>query len=106
MISSEGRLSLCRSEAHWFRNDAPSGLTIFVGNLKGLRVLDTFSPTATGVQVSSNSSKTIPTERQAYVSFGAGMSTQQINQAILPWNLFTLGAAHGNMTTYLCRLLI
>jgi hypothetical protein len=70
-------------------------LTIFVGNLKGLRVLDTFSPTAAGVQVSSNATKSIPVQKQAYVTFGAGMSTQKINQALVPWNLFTLGAAHG-----------
>ena len=98
MISLEGWSTLLRcSEAQGFRNDAPSGLTIFVGNLKGLRVLDSFSPTATGVQVSSNATKSIPTQKQAYVTIGAGMSTQQINQALAPWNLFALGAAHGEM---------
>lgn len=36
---------------------------------------------------------------EAFVTFGAGMSTQLINDAIAPSGLFTLGAAHGEVAT-------
>lgn len=36
---------------------------------------------------------------EAFVTFGAGMSTQLINNAIAPSGLFTLGAAHGEVAT-------
>ena len=35
---------------------------------------------------------------QAYVTFGAGLSTQRLNNALAPSNLFTMGAAHGEVS--------
>lgn len=81
------------------RNDAPSGLTIYLGNLKGARILEAFNPTAEGVPSVNASSKivktSIPPGKQVYVTFGSGMSTQKLNNALAPSNLFALGAAHG-----------
>lgn len=34
----------------------------------------------------------------AYVTFGAGLSTQLLNNALAPTKLFTLGAAHGEVS--------
>jgi FAD/FMN-containing dehydrogenase len=36
--------------------------------------------------------------QQAYVSFGAGVTTQELNDALAPSGLMTMGAAHGEVT--------
>jgi hypothetical protein len=81
------------------RNDAPSGLNLYVGNLKGLRVTKSFSATKAGVPPINSTSKAekivVNKGEQAYVTFGAGMSTQTLNDALAPSELFTLGAGHG-----------
>jgi hypothetical protein len=75
-----------------------------VAHLKGVRILESFSPTAEGVPSVNSSSKavktSIPPGKQAYVTFGSGMSTQQLNNAIAPSNLFTMGAGHGENIEY------
>lgn len=96
------RLSILNS-GHDFhgRNDAPNGLAIVVTGLRGARVSSTFTPTLEGVESIDSTLKTnvlAPSHTgQAYVTFGAGLSTQQLNNEIAPSRLFTLGAAHGEV---------
>jgi hypothetical protein len=42
----------------------------------------------------ANKISTLP-DKQAAVTFGAGVTTQELNNAIDPSLLFTMGAAHG-----------
>lgn len=81
------------------RNDAPSGLTIGVNRLKGIRLSSKFTPTKEGMPSVNSSSKadklTFGREELGYATFGVGMSTQEINDALAPSNVFTMGAAHG-----------
>lgn len=85
------------------RNDAPSGLRLSVGDIKGIRLSKKFTANATGVPALGNNEKaekmTMAAGDEAFVTFGAGMSTQLINNAIAPSGLFTLGAAHGEVAT-------
>jgi hypothetical protein len=84
-----------------FSNDAPSGLTIGVNRLKGIRLSSKFTPTNEGVPAINSSSKvekmTFGRDELGYVTFGVGMSTQEINDALDPSGVFTMGAAHGNL---------
>jgi hypothetical protein len=79
------------------RNDAPSGLTVDVSLLKGIKVLEEFKATAEGAAKPGKTINTIITVpgKQAAVTFGAGVSTQQLHNAVFPSKLFTIGAAHG-----------
>ncbi|QDS72645.1 hypothetical protein FKW77_002478 [Venturia effusa] len=98
------RLSILNS-GHDFlgRNDATSGLRLSVGEIKGIRLSKKFTANATGVPNLSANEKaekmTMAAGDEAFVTFGAGMSTQLINNAIAPSGLFTLGAAHGEVAT-------
>ncbi|TGZ81304.1 FAD-binding domain-containing protein, partial [Ascodesmis nigricans] len=95
------RLTLLNS-GHDFlgRNDAPSGLSLDVSQLAGVRVLSSFTPSAQGAEAPLSEPNVItPGSGQAAVTFGAGVSTQQLNDALAPSNLFTLGAAHGSVKT-------
>jgi hypothetical protein len=85
------------------RNDAPSGLGLSLELLRGVRVLESYEPTANGAKVvdytsdpvkGANKIATRP-GKQAAVTFGAGVTTQELNNAIDPSSLFTMGAAHG-----------
>jgi FAD/FMN-containing dehydrogenase len=96
------RLSILNS-GHDFigRNDAPTGLTLVVGGLKGARVLSDFTPTKEGVIPVNSSTKSNvlpPQSRQAYVTFGVGTNTRELNNLLAPSKLFTLGAAHGSVS--------
>jgi FAD/FMN-containing dehydrogenase len=95
------RLSILAS-GHDFvgRNDAPTGLTLSVSGLKGARVVPNFTPTKEGV--ASVDAKTTPNvlkpqAGQAYVTFGAGYNTRDLNSMLAASGLFTLGAAHGSV---------
>ncbi|TID27798.1 Low-affinity potassium transport protein [Venturia nashicola] len=98
------RLSILNS-GHDFlgRNDATSGLGLSVGDIKGIRLSKKFTANATGVPALGPNEKaekmTMAAGDEAFVTFGAGMSTQLINNAIAPSGLFTLGAAHGEVAT-------
>ncbi|KAI5855468.1 hypothetical protein BZA05DRAFT_370419 [Tricharina praecox] len=78
------RLSVLNS-GHDFlgRNDAPSGLSLDISKLGGVRVATVYTATREG----------------AVVTFGAGLSTQQINDAVDRSGLTTVGAAHGSVKT-------
>jgi FAD/FMN-containing dehydrogenase len=82
------------------RNDALSGLTLDVSLLKGIKVLESFTPTEQGASKPGRRPNTIiPVPgQQAAVTFGVGWSTQQLNNAIYPSRLFTIGAAHGSVS--------
>jgi FAD/FMN-containing dehydrogenase len=82
------------------RNDAPSGLTLDVSLLKGIKVLESFTPTEQGAakpEKKTNSIIPVP-GKQAAVTFGAGVSTQQLHNGVYPSKLLTIGAAHGSVS--------
>jgi hypothetical protein len=64
------------------RNDAPSGLSLMVGNLKGVRVATEFKPTPKGVDDVNYTSdpvagvNVIKSQGPAVVTFGVGVSGQ------------------------------
>ncbi|KAF2402488.1 FAD-binding domain-containing protein [Trichodelitschia bisporula] len=95
------RLSVINS-GHDFlgRNDAPSGLSLDVSLLGGVRVLESFTPTEKGAEKPGKAPNTIvPVKgKQAAVTFGAGLSTQRLNNLIFPSKLLTMGAAHGSVS--------
>jgi hypothetical protein len=85
------------------RNDAPSGLGLSLEKLRGVRVLESYEPIAKGAEVvdftsdpvkGANKIMAVP-GKQAAVTFGSGVTTQELNNAIDPSLLFTMGAAHG-----------
>ncbi|PGG95888.1 hypothetical protein AJ79_09825 [Helicocarpus griseus UAMH5409] len=91
------------SSGHDFlgRNDAPSGLGLDISGLTGVKVLESFTPSESGAESPSgdvNVIEPVPGQ-QAAVTFGAGMSTQALNDAIDSSKLFTIGAAHGSVRT-------
>lgn len=69
--------------------------------LNGIKVLESFTPTKDGAESPAHGNEPgtinpVP-GNQAAVTFGAGASTQEINDALDPSGLFTMGAAHGKM---------
>lgn len=84
------------------RNDAPSGLSLDISKLTGVNVLTSFTPGTTGATSPSPSAAANVVKpvagQQAAVTFGAGVSTQALNDAIAASGLFTLGAAHGELS--------
>jgi len=92
------------------RNDAPSGLALDVSGFRGVRVESAFTPTSAGVSTPDVESGPEP-DRGSYaravhaanttmwkaVTFGVGLTTQELNDALAPSNLFTMGAAHGSV---------
>jgi FAD/FMN-containing dehydrogenase len=72
-----------------------------VSALKGVRVLENFTPSLSGAESVNSTTKTNtiqPQSSQAYVTFGSGWSTQELNDQLAPSKLFTLGAAHGEVS--------
>ncbi|KAF2433259.1 FAD-binding domain-containing protein [Tothia fuscella] len=97
------RLSILNS-GHDFigRNDAPSGLSLLVNELKGIRVLESFVPTAAGAEsvdykTKSNTIKPV-IELQAAVTVGGGVNIDEANKALRQSGLYALGAAHGEVS--------
>jgi hypothetical protein len=68
-----------------------------------VRVLQSYEPAAKGAEVVDYTSDPIKSAnrilpvpgKQAAVTFGSGVTTQELNDAIDPSLLFTMGAAHG-----------
>jgi hypothetical protein len=79
------------------RNDAPSGLSLDVSLLGGIRVMEEFTPTADGAPRPQGKANVIVPKagKQAAVTIGVGLSTQALNDALSPSKLVTVGAAHG-----------
>lgn len=80
------------------RNDAPSGLSLDISGLTGINALTSFTTSsggATSPVAGTNNTITPISGRQAAVTFGAGVSTQSLNDILNKSGLFTIGAAHG-----------
>jgi hypothetical protein len=95
------RLSIVNS-GHDFlgRNDAPSGILLDVSGLKGAHLHEQFVARPEGVpRVNSNSVANVITHRQgSAITFGGGMSTAEVNNALGGSGMWTVGAAHGEVT--------
>ncbi|KAF2428253.1 FAD-binding domain-containing protein [Tothia fuscella] len=81
------------------RNDAASGLSLDASLLAGITVHDNWEATTTGTPRPGKTANIIvPVPgKQAAVTFGVGMTTQRINDALNPSKLVTVGAAHGSV---------
>ena len=67
--------------------------------IRGIKALESFTPTAQGAAKPGKLNKIVPVAgKQAAVTFGAGTSTQQLQNAFYPSKLFTIGAAHGKQS--------
>jgi hypothetical protein len=87
------------------RNDAPSGLSLDVSLLTGIRVLEEFNPTAAGAEKPLKAVNTIVpvAGKQAAVTFGVAVSSQRLHNAVNPSKLVTIGAAHGKTVLVIGR---
>jgi hypothetical protein len=87
------------------RNDAPNGLLLSVARLKGVNVLPEFHAEKSGARevhfsndpVNDANKIRADSKKQAAVTFGAGVTTQELNDALEASGLFTLGAAEGSV---------
>jgi FAD/FMN-containing dehydrogenase len=95
------RLTLLNS-GHDFlgRNDAPNGLSLVTTGLKGIRISKEFTPTLQGVPAITNSATPEPfrAQSEAWVSFGVGYSTGELNRILSKSGLVSLGAAHEGVS--------
>jgi FAD/FMN-containing dehydrogenase len=87
------------------RNDAPNGLMVSVKHMKGIQVLENPEvkeegfPEANYVDDSATANVVSYNNRSKYaVTVGAGVTTQELNDALEPSRLFSVAAAHGNIT--------
>jgi hypothetical protein len=72
------------------RHDSPSGLSLMVGNLKGVRVSERFKPEHKGVPNVNYTSDPVAgvnqiktNRRDAAVTFGVGVTGQQVRELLL-----------------------
>jgi FAD/FMN-containing dehydrogenase len=84
------------------RNDAPTGLLLSVGGMKGIRVLESWTPTVNGsepvtAKLKANTIKPNPA-KQAAVTLGAGCSSMELNSQLIKSGLVSPGAAHGDVS--------
>src|ERR1700712_736559 len=84
------------------RNDAPNGLVLVVDRLKGARVDTSYTATVAGVPDVDYSSTTIKVpagkfENDAFITIGAGWTTDGLNRRLNSSNLVTLGANHDSV---------
>jgi hypothetical protein len=78
------------------RNDAPSGLSLDTSLLGGIQVHESFVPSEAGAAKPGAANIIVPAPgNQAAVTFGVGITTQVLNNALHPSKLLTIGAAHG-----------
>jgi hypothetical protein len=99
------RLSVLNSGHDYLgRNDAPSGLGLDISKLKGVKIFEEFKPSTEAVSVVDRAGMVNviqPVEgKQAAVTFGPGVSTQELNTALAKSKLFTVGAGHGVSYSY------
>jgi len=81
------------------RNDAPSGLGLDTSLLQGVHIHEEFIPTAAGAAKPKKAVNTIVpvAGKQAAVTFGVGVTSQKLHNAVHPSKLLTIGAAHGSV---------
>jgi FAD/FMN-containing dehydrogenase len=102
------RLStICSGHDFSGRNDAPSGLLVDTSLLRGISVHESFTPSAKGAEAPKMTANVIKpiAGKQAATTFGVGIVTQVLNNALSPSGLVTVGAAHGSVCTaggYVC----
>jgi hypothetical protein len=99
------RLQICLTEQKLtikfspYRNDAPSGVLLALERMKGIRVLESFTPTAQGaepVNFRTVTNAIWPTSgKQAAVTIGAGVTGLEMSAALAKSGLFALFASHG-----------
>jgi FAD/FMN-containing dehydrogenase len=80
------------------RSDSSSGLLIDLTKLNGINVLESFKPTTKGAESPKTSKANIITPKpgvQAAATIGPAVSTQQLNDALSPSKLLSMGATHG-----------
>ena len=79
------------------RNDAPSGLSLDVSQLRGVNVLPSFTPSPQGVESPVNGApvNVIPEEDRngAAVTFGCGIVGSELNRAINDSKIFVVAGA-------------
>jgi FAD/FMN-containing dehydrogenase len=82
-----------------YRNDAPSGVLLALEKMKGIRVLESFTPTTNGAEPVNYKTVTNaiwPTSgKQAAVTIGAGVTGLEMSSALARSGLFALFASHG-----------
>ncbi|KAF2417423.1 FAD-binding domain-containing protein [Tothia fuscella] len=99
------RLTITNSGSDFLgRCDAGSGLWLAVGNLKGLRVHQDIhaayeSPPLNYSADPVSTANFIGPDRfdDAYVSFGTGVTAQELNDALAKSGLFAIGSAYGGV---------
>jgi FAD/FMN-containing dehydrogenase len=94
------RLTLLNS-GHDFlgRNDAPNGISIVTTNLKGVRISTNYTPTMQGVPAINNSTpQPLRAPSDAWVTFGVGYNTGELNKILSHSKIVTLGAAHEGVS--------
>lgn len=73
-----------------------------VSGLKGVRILEEFTPTLQGAE--SINAKTVTNVikpvagKQAAATFGGGMTSDELNKELAKSGLYTVGAAHGSVS--------
>jgi hypothetical protein len=74
-------------------------LSLDTSLLTGIKVHEEFEPTVEGVSKPGKTANTIVSVagKQAAVTFGVGVTTQRLNNALHPSKLVTVGAAHGSV---------
>ncbi|TLD19356.1 Mitochondrial intermediate peptidase [Venturia nashicola] len=81
------------------RNDAPTGLSLDTSLLKGINVIEEFVPTPAGApKPKGGGNAIVPVAgKQPAVTFGVGVTSQLLHDAVSRSKLLTIGAAHGSV---------
>jgi hypothetical protein len=83
----------------FYRNDAPSGLLLNVAEMKGIRILESFTPTKGGAESVTYKSKAntiVPIPgKQAAATVGGGVIYREFNKALRSSGLYSTRATHG-----------
>jgi FAD/FMN-containing dehydrogenase len=79
------------------RSDSASGLLLDMSKMTKVRALESFTPSGKGADSPGTSTNIIVPKAgvHAAVTFGGGIGTQALNDALAPSKLFTMGAAYG-----------
>jgi hypothetical protein len=83
------------------RSDAASGLLIDVSRLRGVKILESFEPSAKGADSALGLKRNIITPKdgvQAAATFGAGTTAEIPYESLSPSKLFPMTAGHGEVS--------
>lgn len=77
-------------------------MALLINGLKGIRVLESFTPTTAGakaVDYETNSNKISPIAgKQAAVTIGGGVNIAELNKVLATSGLYAVGAAHDSVS--------